>query len=146
MRWIRTTPYGAIMRPYSDDKWTLNTSANLLQPPDAALISAIKRQAMLRPTVEDNPHFDGGNTASISPTNPSSANNLTSTLPADPVTKQKKYQITYPFWEAVGPWDVDNDNDGVRDSVWVDLGDPVLTNRGRHALQSALCVSGRRSG
>ena len=33
--------------------------------------------------------------------------------------------IAIPFWEAVGPWDVDNDNDGVPDSVWVDLGDPV---------------------
>ncbi len=81
---------------------------------------------MLRPTMEDNPHFDGGNTASVSPTNPSSANNLVSTLPNDPATNQKKYQITYPFWETVGPWDVDNDNDGIRDSVWVDLGDPVL--------------------
>ena len=34
-------------------------------------------------------------------------------------------QIAIPYWEAVGPWDVDNDNDGVPDSVWVDLGDPV---------------------
>ena len=33
--------------------------------------------------------------------------------------------ITIPYWEAVGPWDVDNDNDGVPDSVWVDIGDPV---------------------
>ena len=27
-----------------------------------------------------------------------------------------------------GPWDVDNDNDGVRDSVWVDFGAPVREN------------------
>ena len=33
--------------------------------------------------------------------------------------------IAIPYWEAVGPWDVDNDNDGVPDSIWVDLGDPV---------------------
>ena len=28
-----------------------------------------------------------------------------------------------------GPWDVDNDKDGVADSVWVDLGLPVFTSR-----------------
>ena len=33
--------------------------------------------------------------------------------------------LAIPFWEAVGPWDVDNDNDGIPDSIWVDLGDPV---------------------
>ena len=33
--------------------------------------------------------------------------------------------IAIPYWEAVGPWDVDNDNDGVPDSIWVDLGDPI---------------------
>ena len=34
-----------------------------------------------------------------------------------------------PFWDGVtagaGQWDVDNDGDGVPDSVWVDLGMPV---------------------
>ncbi len=25
-----------------------------------------------------------------------------------------------------GPWDVDNDNDGVRDSIWIDVGTPVI--------------------
>ncbi len=34
-------------------------------------------------------------------------------------------QIRFPAWDVVGPWDVDNDNDGINDSVWVDLGDPV---------------------
>src|SRR5690606_26753932 len=34
-------------------------------------------------------------------------------------------QIRFPVWESVGPWDVDNDNDGVRDSVWIDTGEPV---------------------
>src|SRR5690606_7092113 len=28
-----------------------------------------------------------------------------------------------------GPWDVDNDMDGVRDSVWVDFGAPVMMNK-----------------
>jgi len=34
-----------------------------------------------------------------------------------------------PFFHPVlGPWDVDNDNDGLTDSIWVDLGAPVQTN------------------
>ncbi len=28
-----------------------------------------------------------------------------------------------------GPWDVDNDNDGVRDSVWIDAGLPVMIDK-----------------
>ena len=28
-----------------------------------------------------------------------------------------------------GPWDVDNDGDGIADSIWVDLGLPVFTSR-----------------
>jgi hypothetical protein len=35
-----------------------------------------------------------------------------------------------PDYDAVtGPWDVDNDGDGIRDSVWADLGFPVQTAR-----------------
>jgi hypothetical protein len=42
-----------------------------------------------------------------------------------------------------GPWDVDNDNDGVRDSVWIDVGLPVMA--GPHGklvkpLAAVLCI------
>ena len=33
-----------------------------------------------------------------------------------------------------GMWDVDNDGDGVPDSVWVDLGMPVRIGARRHTL------------
>ncbi len=42
-----------------------------------------------------------------------------------------------------GPWDVDNDNDGVADSVWIDLGDRVKTapdGRMYKPLYAILCV------
>ena len=49
-----------------------------------------------------------------------------------------------PDYNAVsGPWDVDNDGDGIRDSVWVDLGFPVQTardGRGYKPLFAVLCV------
>lgn len=124
----------AILRPYEDDKFKINSIVSQLTPGDAALISAIKRQIMLRPTNEDHPHFDGGNPLSVQPINPMVANNLVST---------DKMQITLPYWAACGPWDVDNDNDGVRDSIWVDLGDPIQeTEDGRRykPLYAFLCI------
>ena len=66
---------------------------------------------MMRPIREDHPNFDGGNTQSLAW--PPSAGTLFNN------------DIAIPYWEAVGPWDVDNDNDGVPDSVWIDLGEPV---------------------
>ncbi|MCH2119269.1 MAG: hypothetical protein MK161_16395, partial [Pirellulales bacterium] len=65
--------------------------------PASALAIALKRKIMMRPLREDHPNFNGSN--------PQSHNT--------------------PHWEIVGPWDVDNDNDGVPDSIFVDMGDPV---------------------
>lgn len=101
----------AIISPYS------------YQPPGnpvADAIVAIKRKISLRPIPEDHPNFDGSN--------PASRYRGTALVP-DPNSRSlllaANGQIRFPFWEAVGPWDVDNDNDGINDSVWLDLGDPV---------------------
>jgi hypothetical protein len=52
-----------------------------------------------------------------------------------------------PFWDGVtagaGQWDVDNDGDGVPDSVWVDLGMPIRATADGHLykpLFAILCV------
>jgi hypothetical protein len=99
----------AILQPFDasgNPLWTLS-------PQQAGQIAALKRKISLRPLREDHPHFDGSNPASRSI-------DLTNrTMLAT------NGSIGIPYWEAVGPWDVDNDNDGVPDSVWVDLGDPV---------------------
>ena len=47
------------------------------------------------------------------------------------------------FWEQYGPWDVDNDGDGILDSVWVDLGLPVRSRKNEtlyKPLFAILCV------
>ena len=62
------------------------------------------RRIMLRPNPVDHPNFTGGN-PSFRPCS-LGVNTLNPT---------------------VGHWDVDNDQDGVHDSIWVDLGAPVLT-------------------
>ena len=79
----------------------------------AATLTA--HQIMLRPQgyagpqiTVDHPNFTGSN----SNTNTNYAYPSTAAVGFDPVN---------------GPWDVDNDGDGVADSIWVDLGSPVQT-------------------
>ncbi len=87
------------------DPYNLNDIGSMGSPGNAIYdqIVALKRKISLRPIREDHPSFNGSN----------------------PVSEN-------PFWEIVGPWDVDNDNDGINDSVWVDLGDAVQeTENGR---------------
>jgi len=120
----------AVIQPY-DANGNVNPAAAGLTPQHAALIAAIKRKIMLRPIREDHPNFDGGNPQSIPP-NLGGLSNLT-----------RDGNIAIPYWPVVGPWDVDNDNDGVPDSVWVDLGDPVqqLEDGTRYkTLYAILCI------
>lgn len=67
------------------------------------------RRVMLRPNWIDHPNFTGSN--------PELAAITGATTTA---MGQRLARMVY------GPWDVDNDNDGVRDSVWVDVGLPVM--------------------
>lgn len=65
------------------------------------------RKIMLRPNWHDHPGFTGSNPEYEAVTNGS----------------DKLLRMIY------GPWDVDNDMDGVRDSVWLDFGAPVMMNK-----------------
>ena len=76
------------------------------------------RMIMLRPNIQDHPNFTGSN------------------------------PNFNPVWDGVtagnGLWDVDNDGDGVADSVWVDLGMPVrqaADGRLYKPLFAILCVN-----
>ncbi len=64
------------------------------------------RRVMLRPNWIDHPNFTGSNPE------------LAAIPAAEP--GRKLARMVY------GPWDVDNDNDGFRDSVWIDVGLPVM--------------------
>lgn len=102
---------------------TIGTS----QPAVAAQIVAIKRKISLRPLREDHPNFDGSNPESIYQGRFTMAD-ISRMVDQKETTnpgQEGDDEITFPYWEATGPWDVDNDNDGVPDSIWVDLGDPV---------------------
>ncbi len=74
------------------------------------------RTVILRPTQLDHPQFTGSNRNAIGP------------FGFDPIN---------------GPWDVDNDGNGIEDSVWVDLGLPpqqALDGRMYKPLFAILCV------
>lgn len=78
---------------------------------------ALKRRMIARPQREDHPYFTGSNPG------------------------------FNPLWDGISPsggnWDVDNDADGIPDSIWVDVGLPVRTDKdGRlyKPLVAILCV------
>jgi hypothetical protein len=79
--------------------------------------AAILRQVMFRPNSLDHPNFTGSN------------------------------PNFNPLWDGITPgqgqWDVDNDGDGIPDSVWVDLGMPVRSTadgRTYKPLFAILCL------
>ena len=63
------------------------------------------RKVLLRPNWLDHPDFTGSNPDLLGLSN-----------------ENRLRRAIY------GPWDVDNDNDGIRDSVWVDFGATVMEN------------------
>ena len=75
------------------------------------------RKVMLRPSWIDHPNFTGSN--------PEFAN-LLATFQNDITDEPAQNNLLNST--IYGPWDVDNDNDGIRDSVWVGFGAPVMEN------------------
>ena len=68
---------------------------------------ALLRQICLRPNPVDHPNFSGSNP------NMDGLSNFTTNI------------VWQTSTSPTPPWDVDNDGDGVPDSVWIDLGYPV---------------------
>ncbi len=125
---LYNAPWVVAAYPDSHDRVRAILQPNMTTPL-GALIAGIKRRIILRPLPEDHPEFDGSN--------PISRYRNTAALPNGDLVNagpdgtlngsnnSTDDQITFPAWEVAGPWDVDNDNDGIPDSVWVDTGLPV---------------------
>lgn len=118
-----------------DDEECWRLAFEGVQPPNAALNpvqwTALRRKMMLRPLQQDHPNFDGGNPLF----NPAWSGRFVD------------YRNPTGFGSGDGVcdyrWDVDNDGDGVEDSIWVDLGLPIQqTADGRlvKPLVAILCV------
>jgi len=85
------------------------------------------RKAIMRPSWFDHPNFTGSN-----PDMSSIVSDFRSALEntGDPLNDTEVQRFSDQLLRRMiyGPWDVDNDNDGIRDSVWVDFGAPVMEN------------------
>ena len=108
----------------------------ITDPAERERVIDVKRKILLRPLAEDHPNFDGGNPTVDTVTgtvlrgyNPLWDGQFADTVLTDGVCDFR--------------WDVDNDGDGVEDSIWVDLGLPLQqTKDGRlvKPLVAILCV------
>ncbi len=118
----------ALMHPYgTDNVWGTGdeTWYDTMDPMamKAALVAQaivnFKRRIICRPLPEDNPGFDGGNpTSKLSYIDTTTG--TTYLWERDSVSG-----LPVPAANTNFRWDVDNDGDGVADSIWIDLGFPV---------------------
>ena len=89
----------------------------------------LRRLVLMRPLVEDNPGF-----ASTNPAFDPNSNGYQQWISGNPAAGPNPVR---------GPWDVDNDGDGIPDSIWIDVGYPVrATPDGRlyKPLAAILCL------
>jgi hypothetical protein len=124
--------WNAIIQPYGPDYIQGNADDNC-DAATASYILNLKRRILLRPLPEDNPDFNGSN-----PT--SKYFNYTSSTNPPYYWERDINTVTNPMNYRL---DVDNDGDGVADSIWVDLGMPVrATKDGKlyKPLFAILCV------
>ncbi|MAT68038.1 MAG: hypothetical protein CMJ58_00785 [Planctomycetaceae bacterium] len=100
------------------------------------------RRVLLRPNWLDHPGFTGSNPEfdAVLSGYQNALRNADGDITAMNVTDAADLVLNRMIY---GPWDVDNDNDGVRDSVWVDFGAPVVNGpNGRRykPLAAILCL------
>ncbi|HMP08052.1 MAG TPA: hypothetical protein PJ982_17015, partial [Lacipirellulaceae bacterium] len=117
-------------RPELLNYWRAETLAagGIPLPVNAALL----RRVMLRPNWLDHELFTGSN--------PEYAESLAAFLANRNDAAAQAAMLGRAIY---GPWDVDNDNDGVRDSIWIDAGLPVIEGplgRPVKPLVAILCV------
>ena len=122
--------WGAITDPQERFRALLGPEDPTLGLPPAlqVQIARFKRKFILRPQRVFHPRFDGSNPDYFDgPADDSDGNGVLDRFVGD----------------RSGPWDVDNDGDGVPDSIWVDIGLPVRQlpdGRRYKPLAAVLCV------
>jgi hypothetical protein len=126
---LGSMPLPSFHRPELVNYWDNIEPLDVANSPAARMLL---RRVMLRPNWLDHPNFTGSNP------------NLVTALETWNGGAGDAAALPVLLNHAVyGPWDVDNDGDGVRDSVWVDFGAPVMTDaRGRlvKPMAAVLCL------
>ncbi|TWT30054.1 hypothetical protein [Blastopirellula retiformator] len=104
--WLR--PYGAdFVRGSADDESVVDYATFPIEHRDALVM--LKRRISFRPLREDNPSFTGSN--------------------LDYRATRMAGITSTPSLDVGLQWDVDNDKDGIADSIWIDPGLPVVTGK-----------------
>ncbi len=127
------TPWIALWRPYGADHIRGNGDDAWIVDAFSFRIVEFKRKIILRPLVEDHPNFDGSNPSFDVPPLTDSEK-LSRLLGSDTNADNAPDQFF---------WDVDANGDGIRDSIWLDLGMPVRQlpdGRKYKPLYAILCV------
>ncbi|MCA9259166.1 MAG: hypothetical protein KDA61_08200, partial [Planctomycetales bacterium] len=141
---LQYVPLPSYHRPALLNYWENNAPNSL----GLALNPLLLRRVMLRPNWFDHPNFTGSNPdvevalqnwRSYAAPAGGGATALSSLQGDTDVQIVAKTLLGYSVY---GPWDVDNDNDGVRDSVWIDFGAPVFTDsKGRKVKPMAAILT-----
>ena len=116
------------LQPYGPDNIRASGDEPVQQPEFLDFVVNLKQMIIARPLPELNPYFWGGNAAFTA--------NYLSAVASDPTLGRRNPYL-------MGPWDVDNDGDGERDGIWMDVGLPIEEDsQGRlfKGLVSVLCV------
>lgn len=107
VRLVYAYPFGPDLLPGTADE-TVAPWSNVSIDIRRAIVE-LKRRTIFRPLPEDHPNFNGGN-----PLFTIFAGTTLNSLDSDGDGR-------------VDRWDVDNDGDGIADSIWIDVGLPAVT-------------------
>jgi hypothetical protein len=154
--WVPTTTGGSLQTPlpslhrpdllmYWNDRWKTNSSlgngnylfpTSAVTPPPGAIYDALTY------ATPNNNYFMARNLLRKISLRPLSIQDVPATIVDE--SENPFFTGSNPGFDLInGPWDVDNDGDGVPDSIWVDVGFPVQTasdGRRYKPLAAILCV------
>ncbi len=127
---LQSAPYNL---PDDTEAWRVLACPDYI-PALRNTIVQLKRRCLLRPLPEDHPNFDGSNSRwpvyTVAQVSSMALAQLQIAAARSWGAVNLTPGLTYPWDMGSGeivPWDVDNDGDGIPDSIWVDLGFPVRT-------------------
>jgi hypothetical protein len=125
---IMAYPYGPDrIRGNTDDPLVAGPGGTPLTPAELDRIYNIMHGSIFRPMPWDHPNFSGSNPLMAGST-PADLETIFNSLINSP--NPQLNPAPPPFVPPVDnrlTWDVDNDNDGIPDSIWIDPGLPIIT-------------------
>lgn len=124
-------PYGRDNRPMTADDRLPPVGTPPVVNPILQRVAEIKRRIIFRPLLESHPSFSGSSDGLTHAYLLSAAGryeaDILNGVPPDTASLVNPYLFNFSSQPIA--YDVDNDGDGVRDGIWLDVGLPVRTSR-----------------